>query len=473
MAITAFGLTQTITQRTALTLSQRQSVELLQLTGPELQAQIDTVLATNPLVEATDNAGFESDRTPEAIAPETLACDEPAGVAHDFKEPSFLTWAGSPTDDDDYDPFAKVSSEENLADVLMQQASEMHLDAQVRWMLQWLIGNLDENGFLAEGLEACAQSYPEPVDVELWPQALKLLQSMDPAGVGAADAIESLVLQLGRLQDEHGSVARHAVDLLTQAKDLVLKRDFKTAAHNLGISYEETLEAFSLICKLNPHPAAEFATSDEIRYVVPEVIVQKTPEGFTAVLNPAVIPHLRFDAQTFELITQAKLSGEEKTLWKNRADEAKHFVKSVEQRFSTIVAVAQTIVNMQPQVFVAGLSALKPMGLKDVAAKLDMAESTVSRATAGKYMQTPLGTFEFKSFFTSSVAGTDGASVSSTAVRRRIAEIVAAEDPKKPLSDGAIADVLAKEGIEVARRTVAKYRELEHIAPKSLRKALV
>lgn len=473
MAITAFGLQQTITQRTALTLSQRQSVELLQLTGPELQAQIDTTLATNPLVEAVDNTGFESDTTPEAIQPESLACDEPAGVAHDFKEPCFLTWAGSPSEDDDFDPFAKVSCEELLADSLRRQACELHLDSETRLALEWLIGNLDENGYLSEGLQACAQSYGQTTDESVWKQALNLLQSMDPAGVGAKDAVESLVLQLSRLVKDKGQTARLAIRLLTQAKDAILKRDFKSAAQKLACTYDEVLEAFALICKLNPHPAVEFSGADQTRYVVAEVIVQKTPAGFVAVLNPAVVPKLRFDTESFELITKAKLSGEEKSLWKAKADEAKNFVRSVEQRFATIVAVAQTIVDMQQQVFVSGLSALKPMGLKDVAAKLEMAESTVSRATAGKYMQTPMGTFEFKSFFTSSVAGSDGSAVSSTAVRRRIVEIVAGEDPQKPLSDNAIAEILAKDGIEVARRTVAKYRELEHIAPKTLRKALV
>lgn len=468
----SLGLQQTLTHRLALSLKQRQSVELLLLTGPELQAQIDTMLATNPLVEAMDSSGFESDTTPEPIVPEALACDEPAGVAHDFKEPTFLTWAGSPADDDDFDPYASVSTEENLTDFLMQEISELHLDSEMRRLLEWLVGNLDENGFLVDTLQECAQSYPETIAPHKWDQALEILQSLDPAGVGAKDALDSLVIQLKRMDTERSEV-QLATNLLTQAKDLVLKRDFKRAAQKFGCTQESILKAFALICKLNPHPASNFGDTTQNRYVIPEVIVQKTPAGPKATLNPAVVPHLRFDVQSFELITQAKLSGENKTLWKNKAEEAKNFVRSVEQRFSTIVAVAQTIIDMQPEVLVSGLAALKPMGLKDVAAKLSMAESTVSRASAGKYMQTPMGTFEFKSFFTSSVAGSDGASVSSAAVRRRIAEIVAAEDPKKPLSDNAIAEILAKEGIEVARRTVTKYRELEHIAPKSLRKALV
>lgn len=472
MANTSFGLQQTITQRTALTLSQRQSVELLQLTGPELQAQIDSMIAANPLVEALESPGFESDTTSEPIVPEALACDEPAGVAHDFKEPAFLTWAGAPSDDEDFDPYAKVSIEENLTDFLMQEISELHLDSEMRRLLEWLVGNLDENGFLVDTLEECAQSYPETVDRHKWIEALKILQSLDPVGVGAKDAVDSLVIQLKRM-DGNLPEAQLATGLLTHAKDLVLKRDFKSAAQKFGCTQENILKAYALICKLNPHPASNFGDTTQNRYIIPEVIVQKTAEGPKATLNPAVIPHLRFDSESFELITKAKLSGEDKTLWKQKADEAKNFVRSVEQRFSTIVAVAQTIIDMQPQVLVSGLSALKPMGLKDIAAKLSMAESTVSRASAGKYMQTPTGTFEFRSFFTSSVAGADGESVSSAAVRRRIAEIVSSEDPKKPLSDNAIAEILAKEGIEVARRTVAKYRELEHIAPKSLRKALI
>ncbi len=467
------GLAQTVTQRTSLTMSQRQSVELLQLTGPELQTQIDAALAVNPLIEIDQNSNFHSQEPSESITFEPLACDEPAGVAHDFKEPAYLTWAASAPDDEDFDPYAKLSSAENLIDYLMREVAELRLSNEDRSLVEWLVGNLDENGFLSDSIEECARSYPESVEFSRWTSALEILQSMDPAGIGARNAVDALVLQLRRFEGEASEpLAAIAVALLTQAKDLVSKRDFKSVAKSLGYEYEDVLAAFALICTLNPHPASAFGDDIESNYVIAEVLITKTETGFKAVLNPAVIPRLKFDAESFDLLTRAKLSGEEKSQWRKKADEAKNFVRSVEQRFSTIAAVAQTIVDLQPDFFTLGPTALKPMGLKDIAARLSMAESTVSRATAGKYMQTPLGTFEFKSFFTSALAGTDGLSVSSASVRRRIVEIVAQENPQKPLSDSAIAQILDGEGIQVARRTVAKYRELEHIAPKSLRKVL-
>lgn len=463
----AFGLQQTAVQKTTLNLSQRQSVELLQLTSVELEQSVEAILATNPLVESV-----ETTEVPEPETHQPSVDESEAGVAHDFKEPNFLTWGTSPVDDDDFDPFAKVATSENLTDVLLQQVGELHLTDAERSRVQWLIGNLDENGFLPDGLE-CTESCPEHYEAAEWQDALDLLQSLDPAGVGASTAIESLTLQLERQRNHKNEpVIDLAIRLLTETKDLVAKRDFKSAARILSTTPEASLEAYRLICTLNPHPGANYADTANNQTVIPEIVVQKTVKGLIAVLNPAVVPTLRFDSESYELITKAKLTGDEKTAWKEKAAEAKLFVRSLEQRFATITAVAQAIIDAQPDFFEAGPTGLKPMGLKDIAMRLSMAESTVSRACAGKYMQTPLGTFEFKSFFTSSVAGSDGLSVSSSVVRKRITELVAAENPQKPLSDAAIADLLAKEGIELARRTVAKYRELEHIAPKSLRKAL-
>ena len=182
------------------------------------------------------------------------------------------------------------------------------------------------------------------------------------------------------------------------------------------------------------------------------------------------MPRLTFDHASFALLTQSKLARDERVRWSKLAADARNFVHALEFRYSTITAVAQTIVNMQSDFFTKGPAAVKPMHLKDVARMLAMSESTISRATAGKYMQTPLGTFELKYFFGTGYTAEDGQEVSSIAVRRRIRELVAAEDPARPLSDNAIAEALASEGIAVARRTVAKYRELEHIAPKSLRR---
>ena len=476
MAPLTTGLAQTIAQKTTLSLVQRQSVELLQATAAELTAQIASTVAANPLIERLDNPTPVEPAAPHALESERTV--ELAGVARSDREPSYLTWSKSPAsgDEDDFDPYGRISADVTLSEHLLQQAGCLPLTETDRFLVEWIIGSLDEEGFFTDTLEECAQSCPVAVQPEAWSAALKLVQSFDPAGVAAGDAVESLVLQLERrMQSESNGEkerAQLAVRLLREARSFLAKRDFRGAAKVLCTSPQAVADAFALLGTLNPHPASGFSDMRQSLCIIPEVVVRKTEAGWKAELNPAAVPRLRFDHASFELLTSAKLKGEAKTVWSKQAAEAKHFVHAVEQRFSTIAAVAQTIVDLQPAFFESGPAALTPMGLKDVAARLELAESTVSRACAGKYMQTGAGTFEFKSFFSSSVTSDDGAGVSSAAVRRRICEIVAGENPVKPLSDAAIAEMLAAEGIRVARRTVAKYRELEHIAPKSLRKAL-
>lgn len=462
------GLQQTLTQKTTLTLVQRQSVELLQLNVADLQAAVEEALATNPLLEAADPAP-ESEPAAPVSEPE-------AGVARtDDREPALLSWARSPQTEEATDPLERISASQSLTEHLLDQAGCLPLSATDAALVHWIIGNLDEQGFLSDSLEQCAQDCPVAAEPEAWRAALALVQSFEPAGVGAANAIESLLVQLRRKaasRPEMAATARLAQALLMHARASLAKRDFKAAARALQADVQEVTEAFALLTTLNPHPAAAFADALAAYSVVPDVLVRKHSSIWRVELNPAVAAHVRFDHASFELLKSAKLSGEDLAAWKEHAGAAKNFVRALEQRYATIVAVAETIVRLQSAFFEHGPSALMPMGLKDVASQLNMAESTISRSCAGKYMQTPMGTFEFKAFFSSAVAGSDGQAVSSAAVRRRIVELVAAEDPTHPLSDAAIAQCLEREGITVARRTVAKYRELEQIAPKSLRKIL-
>lgn len=478
MAYLGGSLQQTVAQKTVLSQMQRQSVELLHLTGPELQSAVDEALAANPLLDVASIdggpqcAGNEEPSGAPADRPQPF--DEPAGVANDYREPSLLNWRTTPAQEEDWDPYARLGAETSLTDFLLEQAGCLALSAVDRTLLTWLIGNLDENGFLAEDFEELTAACPtQPEDPEAWRTALALLQSFDPAGIGARDAVDALILQLKRKTREGAPQGAVAVELLTHARSELARRDLKAAARAAGCTIEEAREAFTLICTLDPHPASAFSSVDKDLCIIPEIVVRRNADVWRVTLNPAVVPHLTFDEESFALLTQAKLSGDENKDWKKKAGEAKAFVRAVEQRFSTIAAVAQCIVEHQSAFFTEGPRALKPLGLKAIADKLGMSESTVSRAAAGKYMQTPVGTFEFKYFFSSALETEDGSAASSAAVRRRIVELVAAEDPKKPLSDGAIAEKLASEGITVARRTVAKYRELEHIAPKSIRKSIL
>lgn len=548
-------LTQRQSQRTTLTLVQRQSVELLQLTAPELQSTVDEALAANPLLEADSSTedglspaldmidspgtatsqevwapgsrGADSDDTAETGGPDVessgaprayaqpeddaleaalnpvreaqhSAFDTAAGMDSNFErsqDPAVLTWkktaetaAGS---EEDLDPYERLTLSQTLADHLMEQLSCSHAPETVRLLTGWLIGNLDDEGFLSEPEEEIFSDCPVPATEGERRAALTLLQSFDPAGVGARNVTDALLLQLRRRAEEvdkdgqSQALAKLAQEMLVRCPAELMRRDFKAAAKALSCSVGEAQDAFSVIASLDPHPASNFSDVSETSFVIPEILVTKVPlenterhvrngdqTGFrwVARLNTAIVPRLRFDFENFELLTRAKLSREQKNSWNKMAGEARNFVHALEFRFSTITAVAQKIVELQSGFFQQGPAALKPLQLKDVAAALGMSESTVSRATAGKYMQTPLGTFELKYFFGTGYASQTGDSVSAAAIRLRIRDLVATEDPARPLSDAAIAEALAAGGVQVARRTVAKYRELEHIAPRSLRK---
>lgn len=465
------ALSQTITQKTVLSQQLRQSVELLQLSGPELQRELEVQLLSNPLLKLDEESSaaetpIKSEGLPAQQAPE-------AGVAHDFREPNYLTWRGTAPETEDFDPYGAIGSQETLSDYLLHQLGCLRLAKDLRMRCAWIIGNLDDEGFLSDSLEELARDGAQVIgvteDLYAWQEALRLVQGLDPAGIAADGPTQSLLIQLSRLEvsEEERTIASA---LLTGMPEALAKRDHKAAARALGVTVEKIEQAHALILSLNPHPASAFADTHETGCVIAEVLLVKTKEGWKAVLNPDVVARLRFDDETYNLLTQAKLQGKDLADWKARARDARGFVRALEMRYSTITAVAQTIADMQEAFFTEGPKALKPMGLKDIAARLGLSESTVSRAAAGKYLQSPSGTFELKYFFSSALAGDDGQTASAAAARQLIVEAVAKENPAKPLSDAAIAEILASHGIHLARRTVAKYREIEQIPPKSLRK---
>ncbi len=459
------SLAQTLTQKTTLTLQQRRSIEILQLSGPQLQSEILAQLDANPLLEADmpDDLPAIEDEMPSADA----------GVAQDFRNPGLLSWRTTPAVTEDYDPFGTVASTETLTDHLLFQLGCLHISERDKTLCAWLIGNLDENGFLTDSLEELVQQsdLTERLDVlpEEWSAALTLLQSFEPAGVGARDAAHSLLLQL-RSRDCEPQLTSAATKLLTDAPLELARRDFKAAGKKTGLDADTVQAAHALILTLNPHPAAQFADTRENSCVIAEIMIVRENGRWCAKLNPQAVSRLHFCEKSFELLTHAKLSKEENAVWREKAAQAKGFVRSLEMRYSTIAAVAQCIADIQQEFFTEGEAALKPMALKDISARLGLAESTVSRAVSGKYMQTPRGTFKLKKFFTSALVSDGVTVVSAAATRKLIREAVASEDPAKPLSDTKICELLAAQGVHLARRTVAKYREIEGIAPKALRR---
>ena len=463
-------------QRLALTETLIKALELLQMSAADLEEAVQTELDANPLIEREDSGpeAAADERDEEAPAPESSPFDEPAGVAPIEREPCALDWSSTARrlDESDPDAYETLAQSDSLGAFLEQELSlQAGLNERIRVLILWLIGNLNDDGLFEDPFEAITDACPEQASPSEWCQALSLLQQFAPAGIGARSKTEMLTLQLGRLQPQSETVLL-AKRLLSECSDLLSRRDFRAMSRTLCCPASLCERAFQLIGTLDPHPAARFSCPEQEGFVIPEILVHKTASGaFRAILNPACTPRLRFNEEYFELLSSSRLPAEDFALWRSKAQDARGFVHALEQRAATLLAVAREILRQQPDFFRRGDGALHPMTLKDIAGSLGISVSTVSRVTSGKYMQTPRGTFELKHFFSSALpSSSEGESVSSKAARERIRSLVRAEDPSHPLSDAAIAETLAAEGIRLARRTVAKYREMEGIAPKSERK---
>jgi RNA polymerase sigma-54 factor len=351
----------------------------------------------------------------------------------------------------------------------------MRLSPEDRAAVQVLIESLDDDGYLADALEDIATQLTATDEdrdalLERLNLALKWLQSLEPLGVGARNLPECLSLQLRA--GERCEAQAIAIIVCKQHLDLLARRDFKKLAAATGADDELLKAAHALIVACEPKPGRPF-TRSEGAVVVPDVIVQKTGRGWKVVLNPDVMPRLRINDLYAQAIKGARASnGQGASPLAARLQEARWFVKNVQQRFDTIVRVSQAIVERQKGFFTHGEIAMRPLVLREIADELGLHESTISRVTTAKYMATPLGTFELKYFFGSALATEAGGNASSTAVRALIKQLVAVESADKPLSDHQLSAMLAEQGITVARRTVAKYREALRIAPANLRRAL-
>ena len=495
-----------LSQHLALTPQLQQSIRLLQLSTLELQQEVDQMLEQNPFLETDEEAvpAFEQSlerpsasvsaaaERDDAEASGGAAGDEPAGVdAAEFGTPERDDWEnGTERDDfdgirelpsnsgsasvadDDFDPQERNVAAPTLQDHLRSQLAGMRLGAEDHAALNVLIESLDEDGYLADSLEEIAAQLADSEDSrealrERLQCALKWLQSLEPLGVGARDLPECLTLQLrARPRCEAQAVA---IIVCKQYLDLLARRDLKKLMAVTGADEALLKEAQALIVACEPKPGRPF-TPAEANIVVPDVIVQKAGRGWKVVLNPDVMPKLRINDLYAQAI-KGQRNGSSAPL-SARLQEARWFMKNIQQRFDTIARVSQAIVERQKSFFTHGAIAMKPLVLREIADELGLHESTISRVTTAKYMATPMGTFELKYFFGSGLATEAGGNASSTAVRALIKQLVAAEAPTKPLSDSQLAEMLAEQGIQVARRTVAKYREALKIAPANLRRAM-
>ncbi|WP_395701049.1 RNA polymerase factor sigma-54 [Aquabacterium sp.] len=506
-----------LSQHLALTPQLQQSIRLLQLSTLELHQEIEQMLEQNPFLEvegdqspmelglervsAPEKTNDSADRAAERDEPSGSDIggdggDEPAGVdAAEFGTTEREDWdngtegddfdgirelpsnaSGSANGDDEFEPIESGDSGPTLQDHLKRQLLGMRLSPEDAAAVMVLIESLDDDGYLADPLEDIAARLAGEGDdhaearedlIDRLRCALKWLQSLEPTGVGAASLGECLALQLRTLPRSEAQMI--AIIVCKQHLELLARRDMKKLMAATGADEALLREAQALIVACEPKPGRPFARA-EANIIVPDVIVQKSGRGWKVLLNPDVMPKLRINDLYAQAI-RGQRNGSGAGL-SARLQEARWFMKNILQRFDTILRVSQAIVERQKGFFTHGEIAMKPLVLREIADELGLHESTISRVTTAKYMNTPYGTFELKYFFGSSLNTEAGGNASSTAVRALIKQLVGSEDPAKPLSDNQLSDMLAEQGIQVARRTVAKYREALKIAPANLRKAL-
>ncbi len=497
-----------LTQQLVMTPQLQQAIKLLQLSRLELQIVVQQELVENPVLEEAPDEETD-DPTPEleeltaaqtaedaAVEAAATASDEDRAAAEDLAvaaaegetasadepAPSAEEMVG----DVDWEDYMESRPQTSLAqgpddrppleDSLTQRVS---LTDHLRWQIgfiEWsdeerevallIVGNLDDDGYLDEKLEAIALAAGAPL--ELAERVLGRVQELDPVGVAARSISECLLVQARVRGIRDALVLRILADHL----DLLQRKDYRGVARIEGVTVERVSEAATAIATLEPRPGREYAEEEPI-YITPDIFVHKLGDEYHVVLNEDGMPKLRVSAAYREVLGQKDAANKEtRDYVREKLRGAVWLIKSIHQRQRTIVKVMQSILRFQREFFDKGSESLRPLNLRDVAEDIGMHESTVSRVTTNKYVQTPHGIFELKFFFNSSIQTADGNSIASESVKEKIREIVRAEDARRPLSDQAIAEVLRKRSINIARRTVTKYREAMRILSSTRRRRI-
>ncbi|MFY9261034.1 MAG: RNA polymerase factor sigma-54 [Gallionella sp.] len=465
-----------LSQQLALTPQLQQALRLLQLSTQDMQQEVARMLDENPMLEMADDTSpmpFTADTmiaTPQQKENSESRDDR---EDRDFSsEASDWNTASAPySSDDEDDSFPEQAAlQASLREHLHDELCLSQLDDKDRHVIGMLIEALDENGYLEQDLEELVTLLPAELNISLddLETALVQLQHLDAPGLGARSLSECLELQLKALP-KNTPQRELAIRLVRDHLELVGAHDFAKIKKLLRCTDDELREAQCLIAELNPKPGADFNPS-VADYVVPDVVVEKHKGKWRARLNVEAMPKLRVNQVYAHILQQRdEKNGSQLT---SQLQEAKWLIKNLQQRFETILRVAQAIVERQEKFLEHGDIAMRPLVLREIAETLEMHESTVSRSTTQKFMLTPRGIYEFKHFFGSGLTTEDGGSCSSTAIRELIKQLVSEEDSRKPLTDSRMSEILAQQGIVVARRTIAKYREGLHILPANLRKSL-
>jgi RNA polymerase sigma-54 factor len=484
-------LYQRLSQQLVMTPQLRQAIKILQVSRAELEILVEEAMSENPVLEEGIEEPVEEERprTEESLESNGNGTDEwPADPVEqrettseiepnermgeiDWKE--YLDnyrndWHGSSGSPADYDDDKRSAIENTLVrstslpEHLIWQLRMTGIDPIEESVAALLIGNMDKDGYVKVDIEDVA--FESGQDFDVVEHALRRIQELDPPGVGARDLRECLLLQLRNDGKENSVAAAIVRDHL----GLLESKRYDKIARELNVALDEVVAAAHDIAGLEPKPGRNFGEGD-IRYITPDVYVQKIGEDLVVTLNDEGLPRLRV-SNFYRQVLSDSGTGEAKRYIQEKMRAAAWLIKSIQQRQRTLYLVTQSIVRFQREFFERGVAHLKPLVLKDVAIDIGMHESTVSRATANKYVHTPQGTYELKYFFTSSLQGADGEEVSAESVKDRIREIIAAEDPRRPFSDQHIAKMLSTEHVGIARRTVAKYRGIMGVLPSSKRR---
>ena len=513
-----------ISQNLALTPQLQQSIRLLQLSSMELNQELELILQENPLLELVDgdtpdveiadasdalpetsaesndnnDSGAEAESSVDLDIDETYSPldyqqetstnsatkEEAPAASDDFNSDydedgaeygSTSNWdEGSKqnnSDDDDGDFTRQEIVTEDLREHLLSQLKLLPLSERDQKLMLLLIDSINEDGYLEESLEELVDSLPLELEVELLElqTALKHIQNLDPPGIGATNLQDCILLQLNLLPTDTPYLDT-AKNMVQHHLAVLANKDFAKLRKLLNCSEESLKSAQCLIKQTNPRPGASFAQFSSDHFIQHEVIVKKVKGIWIATLNDGVMPKLRINQMYADILKRNRENSGQ--YLQSQMQEARWMIKNIQQRFTTILRVSQAIVDRQRNFFEHGEIAMRPLVLREIADELELHESTISRVTTHKYMLTPRGVFELKYFFGSHVSTDAGGECSATAIRALIKQLVAEENIKKPLSDNQISDILAKQGIVVARRTIAKYRESLNIPPANLRKSL-
>src|SRR5690554_6746810 len=470
----------------SLTPQLQQAIRLLQLSSLELEQEVQLQLDSNPLLEKVEEqitlerlSTLESNNEHKDLTNELnvdhLPDDLPVDTDWDDVYTHQPTSLGAAEFEERED---NRQGHRSLQEYMLEQINLLNFSQVDKLIAYCIIDSLDDKGFLDAELSEITASVQhllssmgseEEIEDDEVAVVLKHIQRLDPVGVGSRSLAECLLVQLDNLPAS--TPCRNDAIKLLQHYELLITNELPKLIKQTGLNPEQLRCAVDLLKTLKPHPGLEFENK-ESDYQVPDVVVMKKNNCWQVNLNSDVLPKLRVNSFYAKMIRRADQSDDNQYL-RNQMLEAKNFIKSIDERHKTLLKVATCIVEHQRTFLEIGAEGMKPLVLRDIAEEVELHESTVSRVTTNKYMLTPRGLFELKYFFSSHVGTTSGGEASSTAIRAKIKKLIAEENLRKPLSDNAIANILKEEGIDVARRTVAKYRESLHIPSSSERKVLI